>query len=126
MVNVNDKLYSVKTFINKLILIKMKIISKHNKKDFYDYLGFQYDTSDDIVYLRETKGLFTNKPEDCNIINNCYKLIKNKIPNYSHNVNFNQFKYHKYSCIISHVIIGIYPYIYVVFLFSLKNVSKKL
>lgn len=31
----------------------MKIISKYNKKDFYDYLGFQYDTSDDIVYLRQ-------------------------------------------------------------------------
>lgn len=92
----------------------MKIISKHNKKDFYDYLGFQYDTSDDIVYLRETKGLFTNKPEDYTIINNCYKLIENKIPNYAHNVSFNQFKYHKYSCQVYHIIVGIYPYVYVV------------
>lgn len=92
----------------------MKIISKHNKKDFYDYLGFQYDTSDDIVYLRETKGLNINKPDEYNIINECYKLIENKIPNYSHNVSFNQFKYHKYSCQVYHVIIGIYPYVYVV------------
>jgi hypothetical protein len=98
----------------------MKIISKYNKKDFYDYLGFQYDTSDDIVYLRETRGLFTNKPEDYNIINKCYKLIENKIPNYSHNVSFNHFKYHKYSCIISHVIVGIYPYVYVVPIVELR------
>lgn len=98
----------------------MKIISKYNKKDFYDYLGFQYDTSDDIVYLRETRGLFTYKPEDYNIINKCYKLIENKIPNYSHNVSSNHFKYHKYSCIISHVIVGIYPYVYVVPIVELR------
>lgn len=92
----------------------MKIISRHNKKDFYDHLGFQYDTSDDIVYLRKTKGLFTNKPEEYNIINECYKLIENKVPNYNRDVSIGQFRYNKYSCQVYHVIIGIYPYVYVV------------
>lgn len=102
----------------------MKIISKHNKKDFYDYLGYQYDTSDDIVYLRETKGLFTYKPEDYNVINKCYKLIENKVPNYSYNVSFNQFKYHKYYCKVHHIIIGIYPYVYVVPIVKLVVANK--
>ena len=92
----------------------MKILNKYNKKDFYDYLGFQYDTSDDIIYLRETYGLNINIPEEYNIINECYKLIENKVPNYNRDVSIHQFRYHNYSCQVYHVIIGIYPYVYVV------------
>ena len=39
----------------------MKIISKHNKKDFYDYSGFGHDTSNDIVYARTTERYFLIK-----------------------------------------------------------------
>ena len=45
----------------------MKIISKHNKKDFYDYSGFGYDTSDDIIFLRfPEKKLSATRTTDVN------------------------------------------------------------
>ena len=42
----------------------MKIISKHNKKDFYDYSGFGHDTSNDIVYARTTETILLDEKSE--------------------------------------------------------------
>lgn len=77
----------------------MKIISKHNKKDFYDYLSFGYDTSDDIIYLRNSEDL---NLEESNLI---LSFVNKYIPH------INAPRYNPY---ISYLIVGIYPYCYVI------------
>lgn len=78
----------------------MKIISRHNKKDFYDYSGFGHDTSDDIVFVR------TPIFEEIDERNKITKYFYNKMPranNWSDNDYF-----------LTYVVIGIYPYCYIV------------
>lgn len=80
----------------------MKIISKHNKKDFYDYSGFGYDTSDDIIFLRF--------PEEENLNDTKYykylrKIFDDKIP-------YDDWLSDDYSII--YTIVGIYPYCYII------------
>ena len=77
----------------------MKIISKHNKKDFYDYLSFGYDTSDDIIYLRNSEDL---NLEESNLI---LSFVNKYIPY------INAPRHNPY---ISYLIVGIYPYCYVI------------
>lgn len=81
----------------------MRIISKHNKKDFYDYSGFGYDTTDDIIFLRF--------PEEETVDNNkkYYRYLRenvcNRIP-YSNSLSDNYF--------ITYAIAGIYPFCYII------------
>lgn len=76
----------------------MKIISKHNKKDFYDYSGFGHDTSNDIVYARTTETILLDKKSEL------IKYFFHKAPGF---FNWNLDKYY-----LSHVVVGIYPYCY--------------
>ncbi len=81
----------------------MRIISKHNKKDFYDYSGFGYDTTDDIIFLRF--------PEEETVDNNkkYYRYLRenvcNRIP-YRNSLSDNYF--------ITYAIAGIYPFCYII------------
>lgn len=81
----------------------MKIISKHNKKDFYDYFGFGYDTSDDIIFLRF--------PEEDNLNDTkYYKYLKKYIIDRNHP--FDDRLSDEY--VIMYTIAGIYPYCYII------------
>ncbi|MBQ3594706.1 MAG: hypothetical protein II981_04805 [Bacteroidales bacterium] len=81
----------------------MKIISKHNKKDFYDYFGFGYDTSDDIIFLRF--------PEEENLNDTkYYKYLKKYIIDRNHP--FDDWLSDEY--VIMYTIAGIYPYCYII------------
>lgn len=81
----------------------MKIISKHNKKDFYDYFGFGYDTSDDIIFLRF--------PEEENLNDTkYYKYLKKYIIDRNHP--FDDRLSDEY--VIMYTIAGIYPYCYII------------
>lgn len=81
----------------------MKIISKHNKKDFYDYFGFGYDTSDDIIFLRF--------PEEDNLNDTkYYKYLKKYIIDRNHP--FDDWLSDEY--VIMYTIAGIYPYCYII------------
>lgn len=76
----------------------MKIISKHNKKDFYDYSGFGYDTSDDIIFLRfPEEEVVGNKDNRC-------QYFYDKCP-------FDD-RFENY--VIIYNIVGIYPYCYII------------
>ena len=81
----------------------MKLISKHNKKDFYDYFGFGYDTSDDIIFLRF--------PEEENLNDTkYYKYLKKYIIDRNHS--FDDRLSDEY--VIMYTIAGIYPYCYII------------
>ncbi len=75
----------------------MKIISKHNKKDFYDYSGFGYDTSDDIVFSRF--------PKEEIVGDNRYRYFYDRLP--SDDDWFENY-------VIIYNIVGIYPYCYII------------
>ena len=78
----------------------MKIISWHNKKDFYDYSGFGYDTSDDITYIRTPEHISYKTKLFDNYIPRCFNhSLRNVTP---------------YQAIVNFVIVGIYPYCYFV------------
>lgn len=49
----------------------MRIISKKGSKDFYDYMSYLYDTSDDIVYVRDTKYLHRNIKDEAATVKAC-------------------------------------------------------
>ena len=76
----------------------MKIISKHNKKDFYDYFGFGYDTSDDIIFLRfPEEEVVGDKDNRC-------QYFYDKLPPDDRFENY----------VIIYNIVGIYPYCYII------------
>lgn len=87
----------------------MRIISKHNKKDFYDYSGFGYDTSDDIVFVRTTETTHLDGKSEL------VRYFFDKAPGF-----FN-WGFGKYD--IRHVVIGIYPYCYFI-PFITDNIDK--
>ena len=76
----------------------MRIISEHNKKDFYDYLGFGYDTSNDIVFLRF--------PKEEIVEDNRYRYFyyDRRLPSDDWFENY----------VIIYNIVGIYPYCYII------------
>lgn len=78
----------------------MKIISKNNKKDFYDYLAFGYDISEDIVYVRNTQYEKIKEKSDL------FKYFNKFIP-YNFQINTGHL-------LIDFMIIGIYPKCYLV------------
>ena len=78
----------------------MKIISKHNKKDFYDYSGFGHDTSDDILFVRMPKTEELGKHDKIR------DYFNNRIP-YTDS-------WHIKNYFITYVIVGIYPYCYII------------
>ena len=78
----------------------MKIISRHNKKDFYDYSGFGHDTSDDIVFVR------IPKTEELDEHNKIKDYFNKRIP-YSDSWNIKNY-------FVTYVIVGIYPYCYII------------
>jgi hypothetical protein len=78
----------------------MKIISKNNKKDFYDYLAFGYDISEDIVYVRNTQYEKIKEKSDL------FKYFDKFIP-YNFQINTGLL-------LIDYMIIGIYPKCYLV------------
>lgn len=81
----------------------MKIISKHNKKDFYDYSGFGYDTSDDIIFLRF--------PEEENLNDTkYYKYLRKYIIDRNYPVDDRLSDEY----VIMYTIAGIYPYCYII------------
>ncbi|MBP5135643.1 MAG: hypothetical protein ILP24_07805 [Paludibacteraceae bacterium] len=74
----------------------MRIISEHNKKDFYDYSGFGYDTSDDIIFLRF--------PKEEIVEDNRYRYFDGRLPYDDWFENY----------VIIYNIVGIYPYCYII------------
>ena len=76
----------------------MRIISEHNKKDFYDYSGFGYDTSNDIVFLRF--------PKEEIVEDNRYRYFyyDRRLPSDDWFENY----------VIIYNIVGIYPYCYII------------
>lgn len=87
----------------------MKIISKHNKKDFYDYSGFGYDTSDDIIFLRFPKEEIVDR-------NKKYRIY---IENVLDRVPYDDRLSDDYE--IKYTVVGIYPYCYIVPVLAIRD-----
>ena len=92
----------------------MRIISKKGSKDFYDYMSYMYDTSDDITYVRETKYLHRNIKDEAEKVRSCYDSIKEFVNNTDVGMSINQHDKCKYKCFVKSVYVGIYPYVYMV------------
>lgn len=87
----------------------MKIID--SRKDFYDFTCGMYDTDDRIVYVRKTQCFKYNIIDENKTINAFKKSLKNKIPSTNHIHVLNTEPYHLF---IEHLIVGIYPNIYII------------
>ena len=92
----------------------MRIISKKGSKDFYDYMSYMYDTSDDITYVRETKYLHRNIKDEAAMVKACCESIKEFVNNTDVGLSINQHDKCKYKCFVKSVYVGIYPYVYMV------------
>ncbi len=92
----------------------MRIISKKGSKDFYDYMSYLYDTSDDIVYVRDTKYLHRNIKDEAATVKACCKSIEEFVNNTDVGMSISQHDENKYKCFVKSVYVGIYPYVYMV------------
>lgn len=92
----------------------MRIISKKGSKDFYDYMSYLYDTSDDIVYVRETKYLHRNIKDEVETVKACCESIKEFVNNTDVGMSINMNDENRYKCFVKSVYVGIYPYVYMV------------
>ena len=92
----------------------MRIISKKGSKDFYDYMSYMYDTSDDITYVRETKYLHRNIKDEAATVEACYESIEEFVNNTYVGTSTNKRDGNKYKCFVKSVYVGIYPYVYMV------------
>lgn len=87
----------------------MKIID--NRKDFYDFSTCIYDTDERIVYVRKTVEYQKNNINDNILIEKVKAHLKNRIPEYMHK---HCTKYESDQIYIEHLILGIYPNVYIV------------
>lgn len=92
----------------------MRIISKKGSKDFYDYMSYLYDTSDDIVYVRDTKYLHRNIKDEAETVKACCRSIGEFVKNTDVGKSIKQKDESKYKCLVKSVYVGIYPYVYMV------------
>lgn len=97
----------------------MKIISK--QKDFYDYQGYGYDTSDDIVFVRNMEIL--SDKELKKIISKHLNLSKTKISYTTYKTYSKNIKYEVYT---EFLYVGIYPYVYVVPFINITDVTSSI
>jgi hypothetical protein len=87
----------------------MKIID--NRKDFYDFSAGMYDTDDSIVYVRKTVDYQKKNTDDNVLIERVKDRLKNRVPEYIHK---HGIKYASDQIYIEHLILGIYPNVYIV------------
>lgn len=102
----------------------MRIISKKGSKDFYDYMSYLYDTSDDIVYVRDTKYLHRNIKDEVETIKACCASIKEFVNNTDVGMSINQHNVSNYKCFVISVYVGIYPYVYMVPVIIVYDIIK--
>lgn len=87
----------------------MKIID--NRKDFYDFSAGMYDTDERVVYVRKTVDYSKRNTDENLLIENVKDRLKNRIPEYIHK---HGTKYTRDQIYIEHLILGIYPNVYIV------------
>ena len=87
----------------------MKIID--NRKDFYDFSTCIYDTDERIAYVRKTVEYQKTNINDDVLIEKVKSHLKNRIPEYMHK---HCTKYASDQIYIEHLILGIYPNVYIV------------
>ena len=87
----------------------MKIID--NRKDFYDFSAGIYDTDERVVYVRKTVDYQKNDINDDVLIENVKSHLKNRIPEYMYKQGT---IYANDQIYIEHLILGIYPNVYIV------------
>lgn len=87
----------------------MKIID--NRKDFYDFSAGMYDTDEHVVYVRKTVDYSKRNTDENLLVENVKDRLKNRIPEYIHK---HGTKYTRDQIYIEHLILGIYPNVYIV------------
>ena len=87
----------------------MKIID--NRKDFYDFSAGMYDTDDSVVYVRKTVDYSKRNTDDTVLIEKINDRFKNRVPEYIHK---HGLKFASDQIYIEHLILGIYPNVYIV------------
>lgn len=98
----------------------MKIID--NRKDFYDFTCSMYDTDDSVVYVRKTHCLKYNITEDKKLIDEFVKNLKLQVQRGYKNIT----KTEPYQLYIEHLIVGIYPNVYIIPFIVTLEYNKKL
>ena len=87
----------------------MKIID--NRKDFYDFSAGMYDTDERVVYVRKTVDYSKRNVDEKLLVEKLKDRLKNRIPVYTHK---HGTKYTRDQLYIEHLILGIYPNVYIV------------